>query len=264
MKFKSLILYLVLIPALAFSQVDCPTEQVLVKGGEYIPLYNDSINKKLSVEDFKMDITPVTNAQFLAFVKENPEWRKSKVKALFAEGTYLSHWKSDTILGPEAPPESPVTQVSWFAAKAYCQWCGGQLPTTKQWEYAAQASETMKNGYEDQEFKSRLLGMYEKRPSIPLPPVKSSFKNYWGIYDLHGMTWEWTSDFNTVLLSGESRKDNTLDRNLFCAAGSIGSVDPANYAAFMRYAFRGSLKAKYTIKNLGFRCVKNNSDEKIN
>ena len=30
-----------------------------------------------------------------------------------------------------------------------------------------------------------------------------------------------------------------------------------NYAAFMRYAFRGSIKANYTTKNLGFRCAKN-------
>ena len=81
-------------------------------------------------------------------------------------------------------------------------------------------------------------------------------KNIWGVYDLHGLVWEWTLDFNSVLISGESRKDVDTDRDLFCAGGAVGAKDLMNYAAFMRYAFRGSIKANYSIQNLGFRCVK--------
>ena len=72
---------------------------------------------------------------------------------------------------------------------------------------------------------------------------------------MHGLVWEWTSDFNSIFLSGESRKDKDTDNNLFCGSGSVNATDLMNYAAFMRYAFRGSLKAKYTTKNLGFRCA---------
>ena len=57
-------------------------------------------------------------------------------------------------------------------------------------------------------------------------------------------------------LSGESRKDKDTDKELFCGSGSVNATDLMNYAAFMRYAFRGSLKANYTTKNLGFRCAK--------
>ena len=46
-----------------------------------------------------------------------------------------------------------------------------------------------------------------------------------------------------------------LDRNLFCAGGSVGATDVSNYAAYMRYAFRASLKANYAVANLGFRCA---------
>ena len=73
--------------------------------------------------------------------------------------------------------------------------------------------------------------------------------------DLHGLVWEWTSDFNSVLISGESRKDVDKDSNLFCGSAAVGASDLMNYAAFMRYAIRGSLKARYNMSNLGFRCA---------
>ena len=52
-------------------------------------------------------------------------------------------------------------------------------------------------------------------------------------------------------------KDKDTDKDLFCGSGSVNATDLMNYAAFMRYAFRGSIKANYTTKNLGFRCAKN-------
>ncbi|MNL63509.1 Formylglycine-generating sulfatase enzyme [compost metagenome] len=72
---------------------------------------------------------------------------------------------------------------------------------------------------------------------------------------MHGLVWEWTSDFNSIFLSGESRKDKSSDQNLFCGSASVNAADLMDYAAFMRYAFRGSLKAQYSTRNLGFRCA---------
>ncbi len=39
---------------------------------------------------FRLDVEPVTNAEFLDFVARRPEWRKSRVKPLFADARYLS------------------------------------------------------------------------------------------------------------------------------------------------------------------------------
>ena len=89
-----------------------------------------------------------------------------------------------------------------------------------------------------------------------LPKVGSTFKNYFGVWDLHGLVWEWTFDFNSALTTGESRGDSGLDNTFFCGGGSFASKDINNYAAFMRFASRASVKAKYGVPNLGFRCVK--------
>jgi len=53
----------------------------------------------------------------------------------------------------------------------------------------------------------------------------------------------------------ESRGDASLERSLYCGNGAVGAADFEDYAAFMRYAFRSSLEARYNVANLGFRGV---------
>ena len=68
--------------------------------------------------------------------------------------------------------------------------------------------------------------------------------------------WEWVDDFNSALVTGESRGDSGLERDLFCGAGSVGAKDTTDFAAFMRLALRSSLKANNTTTSLGFRCAR--------
>ena len=43
---------------------------------------------------------------------------------------------------------------------------------------------------------------------------------------------------------------------MFCSGAAIGTADPSDYAAFLRYGLRTSLQAKFSLHNLGFRCAK--------
>lgn len=226
---------------------------VTVKGGTYIPLYGVD-STAVTVDSFGMDVFPVTNREYLKFVQKFPEWKKSKVKRLFADGNYLVHWESDDSFGSPMEGDAAVTNVSWFAAKKYCERQGKRLPTVDEWEYAAMADRLDPDARKKESYNQLILDWYEA-PKTFKNTIGSTFENYWGIYDLHGLVWEWTMDFNSVLLSGESRKDGAKDSNLFCGSAALGASDLMNYAAFMRYAFRGSLKANYAIRNLGFRCA---------
>jgi formylglycine-generating enzyme required for sulfatase activity len=58
------------------------------------------------------------------------------------------------------------------------------------------------------------------------------------------------------MVTGESRADAGLERDLFCGAGSVGAKDASDYAAFMRLALRSSLRANNTTTALGFRCAR--------
>lgn len=235
------------------NNANCQSKMVSIKGGTYIPLYGrDSL--QVTISDFEMDVYPVTNQEFLKFINENPKWKRSRAKKLFVDGNYLSNWKSDTVLNDNQSLKAPITSISWFVAKDYCECQGKRLPTIDEWEYVAMANETMPDARTLKTYNEYILSWYEK-PKTFNNEIGSTFVNYWKVYDLHGLVWEWTSDFNSVLVSGESRKDVDNDSNLFCGSAAIGATDLMNYAAFMRYAIRGSVKAKYTMKNLGFRCV---------
>lgn len=250
----SICLFLLSVFGITFAQ---ETKMVTVKGGDYVPLYGADIDgERVNVTSFQIDVYPVTNAQYLEFLKGNPDWRRSKVKKLFADGRYLINWEGDLNYGKENSGNAPVTNISWFAARKYCESQGKRLPTMDEWEYTAMADEKLTDARTKEEFNNYILSWYEKSKTQN-NSVGSTFKNYWGVYDMHGLVWEWTSDFNSVFISGESRKAMQGDSNLFCGSSSVGASDLMNYAAFMRYAFRGSIKANYNIKNLGFRCAKN-------
>lgn len=240
-------------PHLTF--ISCQKNMLKIEGGSYRPFVGKESDSLTFVNSFLMDETAVTNAEFLEFLKKNPQWTKSQVLRLFADSTYLHSWKSDYEFPADVSPQAPVTNVSWYAAKAYAQSVGKRLPTVDEWEYAARASEKLKDATENPEFTTKILKLYQQKYGYK-KPVKQHEANAWGIYDLYGTIWEWTEDFNSVMMTGESRKDNTVNETLFCAGASVTSSDLRNYAAFIRFAMRGSMKANYTVNNLGFRCVK--------
>lgn len=247
-----LLLFLLTIHQKVIGQKDA---MVLVSGGSYLPLYGvDSMIVK--VDSFYIDVYPVTNTDYLSFVQKYPDWKRSKIKRLFSDANYLVGWEGDNSFGKHLLPDSPVTNISWFAAKKYCECLGKRLPTIDEWEFAAMADKEMADARKKETYNRFILEWYETHNAFN-KPIGSTFKNYWGIYDLHGLVWEWTIDFNSVLMSGESRKDVDKDGNLFCGSAAVGASDLMNYAAFMRYAFRGSLKANYAVRNLGFRCAQN-------
>ncbi|MDR8393931.1 formylglycine-generating enzyme family protein [Aliifodinibius sp. S!AR15-10] len=249
----ALLLFLFCGPVLA--QTD---GMVRIEQGTYMPFYSSS-KDSVTVETFYLDKHPVTNGEFLGFVEANPKWRRSNIKSVFADKGYLKHWADDLDLGPNSDKirDSPVTNISWFAARAYAKWRGKRLPTLDEWEYVASASKRKPLASRDKEFVQQILDWYSRPNPDTLPAVGQNTPNYHGIYDMHGLIWEWVQDFNTVFISGESRSDQGELKQFYCAAGSSAAsdVDKENYAAFLRYAFRGSLEADFSVSNLGFRCA---------
>ena len=73
------------------------------------------------VSPFDLMQRPVTNGEYLEFVRKYPSWRRGDAPVALAEPRYLSHWHGALEPGPGAPPDRPVTWVSWFAASAYCE-----------------------------------------------------------------------------------------------------------------------------------------------
>ena len=230
-------------------------KMVTVSAGNYQPFFATKNNRPFYVAAFKMDESAVTNAEFLQFVKANPQWRRSKVNRIFADTNYLRHWKSDLEIGESNKKiyNSPVVNVSWFAAEAYCKWKNKKLPTIAQWELAANGAP---KNFKYKSLTDFILDWYTKPNPRILPNVKSTYQNQYGLYDMNGLIWEWTFNFNSFIASKDSRDKSEADFKNFCAGGAINVVDKTDYATYLRFGYRASLKGNYCISGLGFRCVK--------
>lgn len=229
----------------------------------HVPLYPASLDEtEVPVDAFLLDRLPVTNSDFLAFVKKTPRWQKGNVPTVFAAEGYLRHWESAEKLGPEALPNAPVVSVSWFAARAYCASLGKRLPTEAEWEVAASASETEANARNSAEWKQAILTWYAKPTPPRQPPVGQGKPNFFGVHDLHGLVWEWVEDFNGSFAAVDSRRQNQESGPRFCGSAGLSATENENYASFMRIAFRGSLEARYSGTGLGFRCARDVPTEK--
>ncbi|HLU62452.1 MAG TPA: formylglycine-generating enzyme family protein [Gammaproteobacteria bacterium] len=245
-----------LLLATVFAAAAAAAEPVKVDGGEFATVLPPMPGTEvIRVEDFLLDRIPVSNEAFLAFVTRNPEWRRGMAKKLLVGEHYLEHWKGPLTLGDESLREQPVTNVSWFAARAYCESRGGRLPSWHEWEYAAAAGRDEFDARHRPEWRQRILDWYAQTGGKPLRKVGAMPPDVRGIHDLHGLIWEWVEDYNALMISGDNREQGGADEVMFCGAGAASMKDREHYAVLMRVAMLSSLKAGEGTRNLGFRCA---------
>ena len=255
MKHPRLLAVLLMAPLL-LAAAPPSARYVAIPSGTYqsVLAYEDT-GGKVTLKPFGLMRRPVTNAEFLEFVRKNPQWQRGKAPVLFAESRYLQSWAGPLQLGPKLKPQQPVVEVSWFAADAYCQSIGARLPTWSEWEYVAAADEKRRDARKDPAWRERILAWYSRPSNAPLSVVGATPANAYGVQDMHGLVWEWTEDYASMLVSGDSREQKSQDRLKFCGAGAISMDDRENYAVLMRVAMLSALEADDITANLGFRCA---------
>jgi len=230
---------------------------VHIPGGEIRSVIPEGEGDNLiAVADFLVQEAPVTNAEFLRFVLHHPEWQRGKAVSLFVDDQYLSTWAGSISLGPESGLQQPVTQVSWFAANAYCEWQNARLPSWYEWEYIAAANDSMADARALPEWRQDILSWYSQAGGDWIGDVRSGPANYYHVFDTHGLVWEWVDDFNSFMVTGDNREQGGADELQFCGAGAISMEEKENYAVLMRVAMLSALEARYTTRNLGFRCAR--------
>ena len=116
-------------------------------------------------------------------------------------------------VGDHAPERSrrrhPVTHVGHADAEAYAEWAGKVLPSEAEWEFAARGGLEGKVFVWGDEFapKGKMMANtwqgefpwqnLELDGFVGTSPVKTFPPNGYGLYDMAGNVWEWTSDFFT-------------------------------------------------------------------
>eukprot|EP00116_Pleurobrachia_bachei_P006943 sb/3467205/ len=119
------------------------------------------------------------------------------------EGAYWAHPAGPGSSVIDKKQTHPAVHISYNDAVEYCSHIGGRLPTEHEWEYAA------RGGHRDQiypwgnDFKKNRMNIWEgdfptenkgKDGFIGVSPVRSfNAQNDFGLYDMVGNVWEWTS-----------------------------------------------------------------------
>jgi formylglycine-generating enzyme len=228
-----------------------PVTRAAVAGGSFEPFVRIAGELPVEVALFEIDVLPVSNARFLAFVEAHPEYRRDQIPRLFAEPGYLRHWAGPTDLG-DALPDAPVTRVSWFAASAYCESQGARLPTEAEWELMARASATETDARSDPAFVHQVLA--RTAATGPLGPVGAGTPNAYGVHDVHAL-FEWVDDTHASLGALDGRNDEDARMAAVCGGAADGAADRRDYAAFLRLTIRTATDADGVSSHLGFRCA---------
>ena len=123
--FYGLILCVLFIFAINLNTPNVPEGMTLIPVGD-------------GIDAFYMDMYEVTNTQYRKFIDANPQWQKDRALISIVGDDYLSGWHGN--MYPKGKANHPVVNVGWFAAKAYAEWMGKELPTETQWERAARGT----------------------------------------------------------------------------------------------------------------------------
>lgn len=176
-------------------------------------------------------------------------------------------------LGPKPPADHPVVQVSWSDARAYARWARARLPTEAEWEHAARGGLgdvlfpwgdarpddigfTPCNIWQGRfpQHNTCRDGFMATAPAISFAP------NGYGLYNMVGNVWEWTSEpFKVRSLKRQARKTNTNADGLKLTKGG-SFLCHASYCFRYRIAARSNSTADTATSHIGFRVVYDHSD----
>jgi formylglycine-generating enzyme required for sulfatase activity len=163
----------------------------------------------------------------------------------------------------------PVVQVCYADALAYAAWAGKALPSEAEWEYAARGGlegkvfcwgdeptpkgRQMANTWQGEfPWQNLLLDRYERTS-----PVGSFPPNGFGLHDMAGNVWEWTSDLFTPDHSDESccaphHSGEAIPRRVIKGGSHLCAP---SYCLRYRPAARQGEAIDTATTHIGFRCV---------
>jgi formylglycine-generating enzyme required for sulfatase activity len=226
-------------------------EMVLIPAGEFLMGSEPDMDKEalpderpqhtLYLPDYYMARTPVTNAQYAAFVESTGH-------------SQPQHWKDGK--PPSGKEDHPVVYVFWYDVVAYCDWLAEvtgkpyRLPSEAEWEKGARGTDGRIYPWGDllEAWRCNIGG--EGTSPVGVYPTGAS---PYGLLDMAGNVWEWTHsvDKGYPYDPDDGREDLEAKGPRVLRGGSW--FDPSE--RYTRCAFRLYLHPSFFYDNVGLRVV---------
>ncbi len=235
--------------------------RILVKGGtfwmgEKNAIGSDRRAHRVRLRDFFMSPTLVTNHQYAAFLNNagnHKEGGRYWVN-LDMPGCGIKCLDDKFIPNPNLV-DSPIVNVTWYGAQAFCEWAGGRLPTEAEWEFAARSGgkNEVWAGISNEDQLDE-YAWYYKNSGGKVHPVGLKRPNSLGLYDMSGNVGEWCLDWYNrgyYRWSSEMNPINTEKATDKVVRGGSWNNNPLGIRTF----FRGFMVPNSGSGRIGFRIV---------
>lgn len=228
-----------------------PNVMVRVPAGEFTMGSNSRLPDEgpqhtVKLKSFWIDKYEVTNLQYQQFVEATG--RRSP-----------RHFQNRTF--PRDKIDHPVTFVSWYDAKAYCEWAGKRLPTDAEWEKAARGTDgrTFPWGNEFDVNKAntpvRWQSLKTEGDTAPVGAFPEGISPY-GLYDMSGNVWEWVEDWYRRYPGNKDPNENYGEQYKTLKGGSWWDCSFYQCGISAPVFNRSFFDPQTKNSSFGFRCAK--------
>ncbi|MEO6040169.1 MAG: SUMF1/EgtB/PvdO family nonheme iron enzyme, partial [Saprospiraceae bacterium] len=188
------------------APIPLPT-MIPVAGGTFN--MGDEQQHPVTLSDYAIGRTEVTNEQYCAFLNESGNQSEGGATWIDLEGSLstekcrISSADGKKFTVEKGQEKHPVIYVSWYGARAYCQWVSQKtgrkfrLPTEAEWEYAARGGQQKKSDflYAGSNNVDAVAWYTNNTKDSGTRAVATKTANDLNLYDMSGNVYEWCSDW---------------------------------------------------------------------
>ncbi len=210
--------------------------------GTVKPLYRDEHPlHRVFLKSFWIDKYEVNNLHYKQFVEST----NSRSPRSWPDGKF-----------PIPFAHYPVTFVSWYDAKRFCEWAGKRLPKEAEWEKAARGTDGRVYPWGNEfDPKRANTGESKQEGVAPVGSYEMGVSPF-GVYDMVGNVWEWVDDWYQPYPGNTYTSEVFGEKNKVLKGGSWGGTGHYALSVFYRIPYRLFAPPEEAYPDGGLRCAK--------